>query len=297
MHTQRARIRHFMIGLAVIFTLLAGLACAVDTGTSPDSTASDGASPTVDGLAPPAASATSSPTIAPNPTETEPYHVGIGVFERGPFDPAAGWGPPDLYDAFDGQDPLFYDRTHANSAGWYGTDERYHITYTFAGQWVWYWGDPYAQNFYADVIVIHSDHCVDDDSGGILFRGRLDVDAAFLFGVTCGGSYFIGGSSMPGSTGPICWVGYGTQTNCDPGAAANSVVPSEFINVGPGAANRLGVLARSNQFTFYINGHQVESIIRTATILHEGFFALYLGAGQPSIAEVSFDDFSLWENP
>ena len=90
MHKQRARIRHLMIGLAVVFALLAGLACTLDTGTSPDSTASVGASPTMDGLAPPAVSATSSPTSVPSPTATEPYHVGIGVFERGPFDPAAG---------------------------------------------------------------------------------------------------------------------------------------------------------------------------------------------------------------
>ncbi|HEY71437.1 MAG TPA: hypothetical protein G4O08_12730 [Anaerolineae bacterium] len=302
MKSQRIVFRDYIIGLTVVVVLLAGLACSFDSDAlfgSPDSdsTAGDVATPTEDSGAQPSAMATPSPTIAPNATATSESTGGEGVYVRAPYDPAANWGPPDVYDAFDGQDPQFYDRTHANSACWYGTDERYHITYTFAGKWVWYWGDPYGQNFYADVLVINSDHCVDDDSGGMIFRGRLDIDAGYLFGVTCGGGYFIGGSAMPGSTGPICWVGNGDTIDCDPGAASTRVVPNEFINTGPGAANRLGVLAEFNQFTFFINGHQVESISRPSSMLHEGFFALYLGTGQPSISEVSFDDFSMWENP
>ncbi len=302
MRSQQIGFRPLIIGLAVVAALMAGLACSFDSealfgSTDSESTAGEAATPTEDSAGQPPGMATSSPTIAPSSTATSEPTGMEGVFVRASYDPAANWGSPDMYDAFDGQDPLFYDRTHANSACWYGTDGRYHITYTFSGKWVWYWGDPYGQNFYADVVVINSDHCVDDDSGGMIFRGRMDLDAGYLFGVTCSGAYFIGGSAMPGSTGPICWVGNGDEIDCNPGAATNSVVRSEYINAGPGAANRLGVLAELNHFTFYINGHQVESITRTTSMLHEGFFALYLGTGQPSVSEVSFDDFSLWENP
>jgi hypothetical protein len=302
MKSQRIGFRHLIIGLTVVAAMLAGLACSFDMeslfgSTTSDSTPGATSTPTGDSGVQPPAVATPSPTIAPSATATSESPGGEGVFVRASYDPAANWGPPDLHDAFDGQDPLFYDRTHTNSACWYGTDERYHITYTFAGKWVWYWGDPYGQNFYADVVVINSDHCVDDDSGGMIFRGRMDIDAGYMFGVTCGGGYFIGASAYPGYTGPICWIGNGEALDCDPGAAARSVVPSEYINAGPGAANRLGVLAEFNHFTFFINGHEIQSITRTSSMLHEGFFALYLGTGQPSVAEAIFDDFSLWENP
>jgi hypothetical protein len=216
---------------------------------------------------------------------------------RAPYDPAAGWGPPDRYDAFDGNNPLFFERWHENSAAWYGADERYHLTYTFRDRWVWYWSDVYGIDFYADVVVINSDHCVDRDSGGLLFRGFLDIDAGYMFGVTCGGSYFIGATLLPGSDGLMCWIGNGVELDCDPGVAANSVVPSELINAGPGAANRLGVKAEGNMFTYYINGTEVESLIRTQSSLVEGYFGLYVGTGQESRSEVMFDDFSLWNNP
>jgi len=144
------------------------------------------------------------------------------------------------------------------------------------------------------VVVINSDRCVAGDSAGIIFRGRLELDAGYMFGVTCGGSYFIGATVLPGSDGVICWVGNGYEDDCSPGAAASSVVPSEFINAGPGAANRLGVMAEGLNFTYYINGHKLVSLTRPGSLLIEGYFTLYLGTAQEYIAEALFDDFSVW---
>lgn len=301
MKTKHNRKGLYIVGLVAVLAMLAGLACERDLESLFDSTTSgdDAAGPS-DGSGvgdSPTATATTTIPIPPSPTPTEDPPGGDGVFERAFYDPAADLGPPDEHDAFDGSNPLFFERTNANSAAWYGTDERYHITYTFLDKWVWYWANVYGIDFYVDVVVINSDQCVDGDSGGLIFRGGLDMDMGYMFGVTCGGSYFIGATWLPGSIGFICWIGNGTDMNCDPGAAANSVVPSEFINAGPGAANRMGVMVEGFTYTYFINGHQVQSIVRPADPLFEGHFTLYLGTGQESTAEAIFDDFSVWHNP
>ncbi len=59
----------------------------------------------------------------------------------------------------------------------------------------------------------------------------------------------------------------------------------------------MGVLIEGQMSTFFINGHLVESIVRSSELLYEGHFALYLGTGQEVTSEVMFDDFSLRNNP
>jgi hypothetical protein len=302
MKTNRSTAGLYMVALVAVLLLSVMLACGSgQDGTpgsaSPEPTRDDAVDPSGDDPAPPTATATTSIPVPPSPTATEETPVVDGVFERAFFDPAADMGPPDEHDAFDGNNPLFFERFNDHSTAFYGSDERYHITYSFEGKWVWYWTDVYGRDFYADVIVINSDSCVEGDSAGIIFRGRLDLDAGYMFGVTCGGSYFIGATIIPGSQGAICWLGNGYEDDCSPGAAAESVVPSEFINAGPGAANRLGVMAEGLTFTYYINGHKLLSLTRPGSLLVEGYFTLYLGTAQEYVAEAMFEDFSVWHLP
>jgi hypothetical protein len=302
MNTNLSISRVWIIVLVIVLTVVATLACTPSLegifGSAPaEPSGDDVADSSDDDAVPPAtATATEAIPVSPSPTPTREQPGGDGVFERAFYDPAADLGPPDEHDAFDGSNPLFFERWNDNSAAWYGSDGRYHITYTFEDKWVWYWTDVYGIDFYADVVVINADTCVEGDSAGLIFRGRLDVDAGYMFGVTCGGSYFTGATLMPGSGGYVCWIGQ-DDSNCDPGAAASNVVPSEFINAGPGAANRLGVMADLVSFTFYINGHEVLSVTRTSSTLIEGYFGLYLGTAQEYTAEALFDDFSLWNMP
>ena len=72
---------------------------------------------------------------------------------------------------------------------------------------------------------------------------------------------------------------------------------SQYIDPGPGAANRIGVRAVGQNITLYINGHQVDSLLLPASFSYTGEFALYLGAGQADNSSVSFDDLSIWFNP
>jgi hypothetical protein len=72
---------------------------------------------------------------------------------------------------------------------------------------------------------------------------------------------------------------------------------SEYIQAGPGAVNRLGVLADGQIYDLYINGHHVGSFQDGVTPFGAGNPALFLGTGQKDLSEVRFDDFSLWRNP
>jgi hypothetical protein len=72
---------------------------------------------------------------------------------------------------------------------------------------------------------------------------------------------------------------------------------SEFIDAGPGAANRVGVRAINTQITLYVNGHQISTVELPSGLVYAGNFALYLGSAQSDNASASFDDLSIWFNP
>jgi hypothetical protein len=240
--------------------------------------------------------ATITPTLTPTATES-PWIE--GSVERAPYDPAAGLGSPDVHDDFSGSNPEFeLDNASGVAHGWY-QNGRFNITFPTQGWWTWYSGSTDLTNFYVDVVVYNGDQCADRDAAGLLYRYQKFADYGFLFGVTCGGGYFRGITGGPGPAGVVCKI-------LDPALSDPSTIDctgmwphptSEYIDSGPGAANRIGVKALGQEITFYINGHAVDSMILNSAFTFSGNFALYLGAGQRDDASVSFDDLSVWFNP
>ena len=224
---------------------------------------------------------------------------GGGSEQRASHDPANEWGSPDIYDDFSGTNPEFQlDNPAGVAHGWYA-DGRFNITYPAKGWWTWYSGSSSAMNFYVDVLVYNGDQCLDRDAVGLLYRYIQGSDSGLMFGVTCGGGYFKGLTGWLGAGNGVCLF-----TNANPSGPTDldcSAIwehpTSSHINDGPGAANRLGVLAQDNQITMYINGHEVDSITISPTVPQYGEFALYLGSTQPDNASASFDDFSVWLEP
>jgi hypothetical protein len=228
-----------------------------------------------------------------------PASTGEGSIVRAPYDPATDFGAPDVLDGFSGENPLFPEWEDAVARAWYGDDGRYHISFITRGRWTWYWSNVESREYYADVLVFNGEQCVEQDSAGLLFNGDYESNEGWLFGVTCGGAYFIGITGSDESAGAICAVVDSPPwSNCSAVAPLLLLRQSPTIVAGPGAANRLGIMASAGEFTFFINGRQVDVVADHWPGWPAGhFFALYLGTGQRDNARVSFDDFSVWNAP
>ncbi|MEJ2551586.1 MAG: hypothetical protein P8Z42_06425 [Anaerolineales bacterium] len=215
-----------------------------------------------------------------------------GSLERASYDPAYGWGAGHDSDNFDGATGKFPSSSAGAATAWYG-DGRFNITFTSRNRWTWYWSFIDAADFYADFLVYNGDQCVSGDTAGFVFRGHKDADYGLMFGISCGGEYFIGFTAVPGSDGVI--FDFSEAGVIDP--TARTLYPSDLIQPGPGAVNRVGVMARGDDIDFYINGKWVanRSVANyTPGVFVHGNFALYLGTAQKPNASVSFDDFNIW---
>jgi len=213
-----------------------------------------------------------------------------GSVERASYDPAYGWGAGHDSDNFDGTKGKFPASTAGAATSWYG-DGRYNITFTSRNRWTWYWSFIDAADFYADFVVYNGDQCVPGDTAGFVFRGDKDFDYGLMFGISCGGEYFIGFTAIPGSDGVVLNF---TEAGIEGGDRI--LIPSNLIATGPGAINRLGIRAKGSDIDFYINGKWVasRSVAMYAPGFQHGHFALYLGTAQKPDASVSFDDFNIW---
>jgi len=300
LHTQAggaSRHRKGMTRLAVVLALtsilLMGATCGAPTPSAETTTEPaepPAGQPPAEETQPPAPPEATEPP-APPPVETEsPYAEGSMV--RAAYDPAANWASPDVHEDFEGTSGLFADVAIGAATSFYDSGA-FHITLTSRGWWTWYKGSTALTNFYVDIVVYNGDQCVDRDAGGLLYRYYQIVDFGLLFGVTCGGGYFLGVTGGPGPLGEVCY--YDTSIIDCSGMWDHPT--SEYIDAGPGAANRIGVKALGQQISLYINGHQVESMVIPSGYVFAGNFALYLGAGQRDNASVSFDDLSIWFNP
>lgn len=215
-----------------------------------------------------------------------------GSVERASYDPAYGWGSGHDSDNFDGTVGKFPSSSAGAATAWYG-DGRFNITFTSRNRWTWYWSFIDAADFYADFLVYNGDKCVPGDTAGFVFRGDQTADYGLMFGISCGGEYFIGFTAIPGSDGVI--FDFSEAGVIDP--TARTLFPSDQIATGPGAVNRLGIMAKGDNIDFYVNGKWVANrsvALYPPVFLHSGRFALYLGTAQKPDASVSFDDFNIW---
>lgn len=237
--------------------------------------------------------ATPSPTETPTITPTPGPEAVEGSLVRAPYDPAADLGSPQVYESFDASEGIFPDRSDGASRSWYG-DGLYNLSFTSRGRWTWYWTNMEGANFYADVVIYNGDQCVDRDTAGFVYRGSAVWDYGYMFGISCGGAYFVGLTAIPGSDGFICAIINRTKLDCD----YPKLIPHPAIDPGPEAINRIGIMAKGGDVDFYINGEWVDEFsmysLGPGFTIPQGNFALYLGTAQKPNARVSFDDFSLW---
>lgn len=295
--TQDPSIRQTQLALEVQATTLALQEAALTREAVPQT--QEPTTPEVAETQPPAETEAPEPSEEEAASTEEPAEEGEEAVEgslvRAPHDPAYDWGAGHDSENFDGSSGKF-PKSSAGAASAFYEDGRYHITFTTRGRWTWYWSALETGDFYADIVVINGDQCVDRDSAGMVFRGDPELDYGYMFGITCGGEYFIGITAVPGAEG-IVWSIEDDHLLSD----QRKYISSDLIDTGPGAANRIGVWADSGEFDLYINGKWVDSFnwsgFPIGAAFPRGNIALYLGTAQRTNARVSFDDFSIWYNP
>lgn len=289
----------------------------VPTGTS-DSSRPSATLPLVhltDTLASPSAtleSSTETPTATPTPDATEapdatepPFVEGSMV--RADYDFAATLGDPYVHEDFE-SDEGFISTFNGVYRSWYENGV-FNISYSSRGWWGWSLGDRHlANDFYVDVVVMHAQTCAELDTAGLVIRYNEGSQFGIMAGVSCNGKYWLGFSSGSDFDRTICSIvgnrlSLGGDEDC---TGLPVLIENEYIASGPGAVNRIGIHGQNAAYEIYINGHEVARVIDTyspslpSSILpnpYGGYVGLFLGVGQDDGSNVSFDDFSMWNNP
>ncbi len=127
--------------------------------------------------------------------------------------------------------------------------------------------------------------CQGMDKWGMMLRSpdRSTADRGYWFNITCDGKFaFQRWNANPpdGQTAVTNLIAWSTSGNIRPGA---------------NAVNRIGVLAKEDQFTLFINGTQVGQI--EDDTFSSGGFGILIGARETNHFMIYVDEMSYWLNP
>lgn len=206
-----------------------------------------------------------SSTSLPDPGQTPTPILG---------DPVRVLGLPDGQDNFNSSDnwTLFDNQCFKSEI----RDGMYWITANGL-QGVACWEVTWAQigDGYLETSLNMPQECSPDDQFGLFFRAP-DNNRGYLFGLNCDGRYSF--SSWDGT-------------------AANIILApteSDFIQVGPGVLNRIGVIATGNIYSFYINGNFIRQLTDDLFV-NPGRLGYYVRASTEAPFTASFDDLRIWD--
>lgn len=235
-----------------------------------------------------APTATSTPTLSPTtaaiatPTSS-PAPTGAASSSATPQagDPAASLGTPTWVD--DMNNDTFWP-TGANDFTDAEFKDGYMLLSALTTQYGWRMAThPSVTDFYFEMTA-QPEACSYKESYGIIFRvpDIRNPNQGYLFGITCDGSAFL--RLWDGTVSPN-----GLMTSLLPDT------PSTAIQSGAGKTNRLGVLAKGDQISLYINGTLIKQIADSK--FSSGYLGLFARADQNPPFAVRVNQVRLWENP
>jgi hypothetical protein len=133
-------------------------------------------------------------------------------------------------------------------------------------------------------LTANSASCQGKDSYGIIFRIPVfkDPSQGYLFEVTCDGYYRL-------------WKWDGKASTNGLATTLVGWAQSAAIQKGANQSNRLGVMAKGNTFTLYMNGVQLASASDSS--FGAGFFGVFVRSAETPDYTVDFDAMKYWENP
>lgn len=225
--------------------------------------------PTATTEPPPSPTITTTPTVGPSPTPTPP------ALPEG--DPRQGinLAVPDLTDDFSVRYGWFeYNDANAATISW----ERGQLSATDHGAdgflW-WSTSGQTADDLFAEITATAGE-CQAKDAYGLAVRiGGISYDRGYTLEFSCDGHYrmrrFISGQS------PELLLDW---------------TPSQAINQGPGAINRLGFFAEADLLVGFANGQALTEVHDSAYVF--GNFGLFAEARDSDNFTAVFQDFALW---
>jgi hypothetical protein len=177
-----------------------------------------------------------------------------------------------------------YTDTLTTGKGWYQTSDDHTIIAAQNGALVltsiqpvsWYsWSLNFRKvtNFYLEA-VLHVNNCSGSDRYGLVFRAP-DTTQGYFYGLTCDGHY--GLSSFDGSSFHTI--------------IANT--SSNLILSGSNQTNRVGVMARGDALTLYVNGDKLKEV-QDSTYTGEGTYGVFIAGQQTPNFTIELDEISHW---
>lgn len=196
--------------------------------------------------------ATATATVAPTATLSD-------------SDPAASLGTPNWVDALDNGNNWLTDNDAFTQIKFEGGYMKLTAITDLDG-WRLSWPAP--DDFYLEG-KFQTPDCSGTDHYGLMFRTPKNSGASkgYMFGVTCDGKYSLRLWNDPNMTVLIGWTA------------------SDKILKGEDVVNTLGVMAKDNKLTLYVNGSKVNEV--TDSTFSEGIFGVFVG-GDSGV------DFTMW---
>jgi len=135
-------------------------------------------------------------------------------------------------------------------------------------------------NAYAEVTATNGD-CIGKDSVGIVIRIDADsLPSGYTFEISCDGAYRLRNlQSVPPKGVLVNWT------------------PSDVINTGAFASNRLGFWGYWGKFYLFVNNQLIGEFFDSSYDAGGDGFAVYVRASQTYDLSASFDDFAIWDIP
>lgn len=244
---------------------------------APQQPASDEAEP-----APAQDSGDVSPTSESGPRrlETGPTPTPFSVLAEDDIRSMLDLSNPDHVDYFDNVDAwLDYDTEVAlyevRDGELFGMDHNPDESYTY-----WSHNSVQSGNVYAEVSAANGD-CIGRDSVGLNVRLDPNISSSgYSLEVSCDGA----------------WRFRRHRPNKSPEEIADWT-PSDAIQTGAFATNRLGIWAYQGRFVLFVNGLQVADIFDADYPYTYGYFSLYVRSSRTYDLTATFDDFAFWHIP
>ena len=141
----------------------------------------------------------------------------------------------------------------------------------------WSYNDRFAGNVYAEISATNGD-CVDKDAVGLVIRvDQQKAAGGYALEVSCDGNW----RAVRHRIGKTREIMLDWQ-------------PSDVIETGEDAVNRLGIWGYQPDFEFFINGVKVGEVNDPNYSYTRGIFAVYVHALYTYDLTATFDDFAYW---